>query len=123
MKTLLALVLCVILLPSAARAQSPDDGLKTHAALATYMVAAFGDISITENAIGRGVAREANPVLAWSVQKGPLMAAVVKGSMHTALAWWLLHTHADHPQRAFWIAVGLAAAQAAVDVHNVRVTR
>lgn len=119
-RPLVCAVALLLAVPSVARAQ---DGFQTHAALTAYMLAAFGDVAQTEHAIGAGTAKEVNPVLAWSVQKGPITAALVKGSMHTALAWWLLHTHQDHPQRAFWIAVGLASAQLAVDVHNARVTR
>lgn len=95
----------------------------THLALGGYLTAAFADVSITSYCHGQGWCHESNPLLAPIVERRGVVAAMtVKGAMHAGVAWWVLRDHRTHPRRAFWVAVGLTAAQVAVDVWNVRVT-
>ena len=115
------LVLGVCLLPSLAFAQGER---ATRLALGTYVTAAFFDASITSYCHGARTCREQNPLLRPIVEKRGVVAAMtVKGAMHAGIAAWLLKAHKAHPKRVFWITVGLTAAQIAVDVQNVRVTR
>ncbi len=113
-------VLALVWLAVPATAAGAGDGAALHAAIGAYMVAGFVDIASTEYGVGRNVAHEANPLFRPAVERGPFTAGLVKGTAHTALAWWLLRSHAAHPTRALWIAAALAGAQIAVDVSNAR---
>ena len=119
-RLLLAFVLLLAARPLAAQT---SDGLPLHIVLGGYMVSAFADLSVTEYYVGKGTVREANPLFRPAVEKGPVTAAIVKGSVHTAVAWWLLRAHAEHPKLAFWSAAALCGAQLAVNARTVRGTR
>ena len=53
-------------------------------------------------------------------RRGVVPAMTVKGALHVGIAAWLLHDRHQHPRRAFWTAVGLTAAQVAVNIGNTR---
>lgn len=94
---------------------------KTPLALSAYMVAAQWDIAGTAFCHGQQTCREVNPLLAPIVdRRGVVPAMTVKGAMHVGIAAWLLHDRHKHPKRAFWTAVGLTAAQVAVNIGNAR---
>lgn len=85
------------------------------------MTAGFWDASLTAYCSGAQTCHEVNPVLAPIVdRRGVVPAMTVKGALHVGIAAWLLHDRHTHPKRAFWTAVGLTAAQVAVNVGNTR---
>lgn len=113
----------LLLVPVSAQAQARDEA-RTHAALASYLTAAFLDVSITSYCQGRGECREANPLLAPIVERQGVVAAMtVKGAMHAGITWTLLRQHRHHPRAVFWTTLGLLGAQLAVDAYNIRQTQ
>lgn len=94
---------------------------KTPIALGAYMTAGYWDAASTAFCSGAKRCHEVNPVLAPIVdRRGVVPAMAVKGALHVGIAAWLLHDRHQHPKRAFWTAVGLTAAQMAVNVGNAR---
>ena len=93
-------------------------------ALGGYLTAAFFDASITSYCHGQGRCSELNPVLKPIVERRGVVAAMtVKGAMHAGITAFVLKDAKQHPRRAFWITVGLTAAQVWVDAHNARELR
>jgi hypothetical protein len=120
----LSLLMAVLFIVGSCRSAAAQSETATHVALGSYLTASYFDASITAYCHGQGTCRETNPILRPIVeQRGVVTAMTVKGAMHAGIAAWLLKAHKDHPRRVFWITVGLTAAQVAVDVQNVRVTR
>lgn len=112
------LTVALALVPASARA---DDSRALHGALGAYLTAAFFDAAGTAYCSGAGTCHEVNPVLRPVVDRaGVVPAMTAKGAMHVGIAWWLLATHRDHPRRTLWVALGLTAAQVAVNVINYR---
>jgi hypothetical protein len=122
MFSVLLLVTLLLILLGAKPAHAQDRN--TPIALGAYMAAGFWDASSTAYCHGAGTCHEVNPLLAPIVdRRGVVPAMTVKGALHVGIATWLLHDRHQHPKRAFWIAVGLTAAQVAVNVGNARRVR
>jgi len=93
----------------------------THVALGAYITAAFLDASETSFCYGRRSCYEANPLLRPIAEDSHIVTAMaVKGAMHAGIAAGVLHLHRTRPRAAFWIAIGLTAAQVAVDAINIQ---
>lgn len=110
-----ALLVLVATVPASAQDR------RTPIAIGAYMTAGFWDAAGTAYCHGKGTCREVNPLLAPLVdRRGVVPAMTVKGAMHVGISAWLLHDRHKHPKRAFWTAVGLTAAQVAVNIGNAR---
>jgi hypothetical protein len=119
MFAIIALVTLLLMLLGVTPAQAQDR--KTPIALGAYMTAAYWDAASTAYCSGAKTCHEVNPLLAPIVdRRGVVPAMTVKGGLHVGIAAWLLHDRHRHPKRAFWTAVGLTAAQVAVNVGNAR---
>jgi hypothetical protein len=119
MFAVIAIVTLLLMLLGVRPAHAQDR--KTPIALGAYMTAGFWDASMTAYCSGAKTCHEVNPLLAPIVdRRGVVPAMTVKGALHVGLAAWLLHDRHQHPKRAFWTAVGLTAAQMAVNVGNAR---
>lgn len=97
--------------------------LLLHSIIASYMVLQFADLSTTEYGIGEGVFREGNPIIAPLVNKGPVWAAAIKGSVATGISWWLLHDHGRHPRLSLIGSIVATSIESAVVVHNARLLK
>lgn len=114
------LFVTLLLMLAGVRPASAQDR-KTPIALGAYMVAAQWDVAGTAFCHGQRTCREVNPLLSPIVdRRGVVPAMTVKGAMHVGISAWLLHDRHKHPKRAFWTAVGLTAAQVAVNIGNAR---
>ncbi len=113
-------LLLVLLLAGAVPARA-QGALPFHLAVGAYMTTAFVDVATTEYGLGRGTVREVNPLFVPIANKGPVVAGLAKGLVHTGVAALLLSDHKHHPKRAFWLAVALTGMQLTVDIHNARV--
>lgn len=91
-------------------------------AIGGAMVGQFTDLAVTEYAIGAGVLREANPILAPLAHR-PVEMAIAKGTMAVGVSYALVKLKQRHPKAAFWTAVVLAGVQAGVTWHNARALR
>jgi hypothetical protein len=119
MFAVLLLVVWLLLIVGVTPAHAQDR--KTPIALGAYMVSAQWDAAMTAYCSGAGTCHEVNPLLAPIVdRRGVVAAMTIKGALHVGIAAWLLHDRHQHPKRAFWTAVGLTAAQMAVNVGNAR---
>lgn len=119
MFAVLVLVVLLLMLVGVTPASAQDR--RTPVALGAYMTAGYWDAASTAFCSGAKSCHEVNPFLAPIVdRRGVVPAMAVKGALHVGIAAWLLHDRHQHPKRAFWTAVGLTAAQMAVNVGNAR---
>ena len=112
-----------VLVTTPALAQD-HDGWSVHLALGGYLTAAYADTAQTAFCLGQQTCREVNPLARHAMDRwGVVPALTLKGAINTGVAAVLLHDHARHPKRAFWLAVLAASVQSVVVVHNARAMR
>lgn len=87
------------------------------ASVACSMIAHAGDLSTTMFAIGRGVGKELNPILAPHVEK-PLLIGVYKGGLAVAGNYPLLTLQEQHPKLTLVLSLSQCAAFSAISAHN-----
>lgn len=89
-----------------------------HFVIAAMLVTQFADISTTEYGLGKGVIAEGNLLLKWSTNHGPIATAVVKGSVATGVAMFLIHKHRSHPKAVTVAAIIIGGVTGAAAYHN-----
>ena len=117
----IVLVLILLALPRVTQAQ---DAHWLHAALAGSMIVHGADISTTMYALGANPQgfREANPVLRQLVHD-PVLFAVGKMGLATAVNYYLLRQHVRHPRLTFWASLAQTAVIGYVVHHNAQLIR
>jgi hypothetical protein len=115
-----ALVALGLVLTVPARADDHDLSRKTHVALGGFVLASFYDVIATTDCVAKRTCVEANPLYRGVAKRNTRAAMMLKAGTTMGITAWVLHDRKDHPQRAFWSALGLFGAQAFVCVHNYR---
>lgn len=93
-----------------------------HAAIGSFLVASFADLSTTMYMSGKGGFEEANPVLRPFYDK-PVTMALVKGGLATLVAYALMRLHKKHPKLVSIVGFALAAGTGYVAWRNSQLER
>jgi len=95
-----------------------------HLAITSSVIAQGADLSTTSWAAGKlgDKFEEANPILRLFAND-PLKLAVVKISVATALTWYLLREHKNHPKAVFIIALAQTVVIGYVAYRNAQLVR
>lgn len=100
MKGLLVVVVALCIAAPAA-AQTPEWHPRLiHAAIGASITTHFADIATTEYGLGTGRLREANPLMRWATDRGPLPAAAAKSLLALGSNYGLYRLHQAHPKWA-----------------------
>jgi len=120
----LALVAACLCWSTPAWADEANDRKAAGILLAGFGFAASVDMLQTSYCLGAHTCTEANPLLGRGINKfGVVPGLSIKGAVHTASIYLLARHRAKAPRAVKWAALGLLAAQTAVDVHNYRQMR
>jgi hypothetical protein len=94
-----------------------------HGAIGAGMIAHFADLSGTEWGIGAGRLTEGNPLMKFATDRGPVPAAIAKGSLAVGSSYALIRLHRTHPKLALGLAIGQTVAISYVAYRNTRLLR
>lgn len=94
-----------------------------HTAIGAGMLAHFADLSTTEYGLGAGKLEEGNPLMKPFTDRGPVPAAIAKGTLAVGSSYAFIRLHKSHPKWALALAIGQTVSVSVVAYRNTRLLR